>query len=57
MPCSSLAPTRIAPAPSAKMNAVPRSAGLVMSESFSTPITSTLRAVPTRTMSEASETP
>ena len=39
------------------MKAVPRSVGSVISESFSTPMTSTCRALPARTMSEASAMP
>ena len=57
MPGSSDGPTTTAPAPSAKMNAVPRSRMSVMSESRSTPITRTYFALPPRTMSEASATP
>ncbi len=56
MPGSSLGPTTTAPAPSAKMNAVPRSWGSVRSESRSTPITRTYLALPPRIMSEASAT-
>ena len=57
MPGVSLGPTTAAPAPSAKMNAVPRSAGSVMSESRSTPMTSTWPALPPATMSAARATP
>ncbi len=57
IPGDSAGPTSAAPAPSAKMKAVPRSSGSVMSESFSTPITKTLPAVPQRIMSEASAIP
>ena len=39
------------------MKAVPRSSGSVMSESRSTPITITWRALPPRTKSEAMATP
>jgi hypothetical protein len=53
MPSLSDGPTTAAPAPSAKMNAVPRSVGSVMSDSRSTPITSTYFALPERTMSAA----
>ncbi len=53
MPGSSAGPTTAAPAPSAKMNAVERSVGSVISDNFSTPMTSTCRAVPARTMSAA----
>ena len=49
--------TTAAPAPSPKMNAVPRSSRLVKSESRSTPTTRTLRAVPPRTMSDATAMP
>ena len=41
----SLGPITIAPAPSAKINAVPRSVGSVKSESFSTPINKTYSAL------------
>ena len=57
MPEDSDGPTTTAPAPSAKMNAVPRSFMSVMSESRSTPITMTCFALPARTMSEARATP
>ena len=57
MPGSSLGPTTTAPAPSAKMKAVPRSPTSVRSDSRSTPITSTCLALPPRTMSEAMATP
>ena len=46
MPGVSLGPTTAAPAPSAKMKAVPRSWRSVMSVSRSTPITSTCLALP-----------
>ena len=57
MPAVSLGPITAAPAPSAKMNAVPRSVGSVMSDSRSTPITSTCPALPPLTMSAARATP
>ena len=57
MPGVSLGPTTAAPAPSAKMNAVPRSVESVMSESRSTPITSTWPAPPPRTIWSASASP
>ena len=46
-------PTTAAPAPSPKMKADPRSFRSVKSDSFSTPITRTWRALPPRTMSLA----
>jgi hypothetical protein len=57
MPGKSEGPTTAAPAPSAKMNAVPRSVTSVKSVSFSTPMTRTNLALPPRTMSLASEIP
>src|SRR6478672_4968110 len=57
MPGVSLGPTTAAPAPSAKMNAVPRSPTSVRSESRSTPITRAWPALPARTRSAASATP
>ena len=57
MPGVSLGPTTAAPAPSAKMNAVPRSVESVMSESLSTPITRTWPAPPPRTIWSASASP
>jgi hypothetical protein len=57
MPGKSEGPTTAAPAPSPKMNAVPRSVGLVKSLSFSTPTTSTYCALPARIMSLAMEMP
>jgi hypothetical protein len=54
---SSDGPTMTAPAPSAKRNAVPRSSGLTQSDSFSTPTSSTYRALPPRIMSLAIASP
>src|SRR5215218_2376949 len=57
MPGTSDGPITTAPAPSPKMNAVPRSSRSVKSDSFSTPTTSTYSALPPVTMSPASATP
>ena len=57
MPGVSLGPTTAAPAPSAKMKAVPRSKRSVRSLSRSTPITSAWPALPARTMSDAMAMP
>jgi hypothetical protein len=57
MPGVLLGPTTAAPAPSAKMNAVPRSAESVMSERRSTPMTSTWPAPPPRTIWSARASP
>ena len=57
MPGVSLGPTTAAPAPSAKMKAVPRSVRSRMSVRRSTPMTRTCLALPARTKSEASEMP
>ena len=46
-------PTTAAPAPSAKMMQVERSSGSIHAVIFSEPITSTCRAVPALTASEA----
>ncbi len=53
IPACGEAPTTTAPAPSEKMNAVDLSVRSTNSLARSTPITSTLRAVPPRTASEA----
>ncbi len=50
---SATGPTTAAPAPSAKMMQVERSSGSIHAVIFSAPMTSTCRAVPTRTASEA----
>ena len=53
IPGSSAGPTTAAPAPSAKMMQVERSVQSTHCDSFSAPITSTCRADPVRTASEA----
>ena len=50
---SATGPTTAAPAPSAKMMQVERSVGSTQAVIFSAPMTSTCRAVPARTASEA----
>jgi hypothetical protein len=57
MPAWSEGPTTTAPAPSAKMNAEPRSVGDTKSVSFSTPMTRTYSDVPVRTIESARPRP
>ena len=60
MPTSSgvaAGPTTAAPAPSAKMIAVDRSVQSIQSDSFSEPISSTLRAAPAVTADAAADSP
>ena len=54
---SSTGPTTAAPAPSAKMIRVDRSAGSTQADIFSDPITRTCRALPARTASLALASP
>ena len=53
MPVASAGPTTTAPAPSAKMNAVPRSVGSMKRLSCSTPMTRTCCSAPERTIDDA----
>ncbi len=53
MPVASAGPTTTAPAPSAKMNAVPRSVGSMKRLSCSTPMTRTYVSAPERTIEDA----
>ena len=53
IPADSDGPTTTAPAPSAKMNAVPRSVGSMKRLSCSTPMTSTWLSAPARTIDAA----
>jgi hypothetical protein len=53
IPVASAGPTTTAPAPSAKMNAVPRSVGSMKRLSCSTPMTSTYVSAPERTIDDA----
>ncbi len=53
MPWSVVSPTTTPAAPSAKMKQLLRSCMSTVGDSFSEPITSTLAAVPPRTMSAA----